>query len=277
MRVRRRDGVVAIAVLAAAAIVMAVVFVLDRPSAVMSPGREAAPTAADPAAILPATPKIMPIGDSITNGLNTADGMLSYRHHLQELFRAAGCRYDMVGPYDGLYDGTVIAEDDNQHAARAGDKSWHSSFELPAWMTAYRPDVAMILIGHNDLSAEVTGNKRSITTVVAETTANVRTTIGQLRTGNPTIDVYLAKIPPSGVVSDEAINALNNSYAALAADLTTATSPITVVDMFTGYDPAQGADSYDGVHPNVNGDAKISRRWYDAMRPALVASRVCTS
>ncbi len=226
---------------------------------------------------LPATPKIMAIGDSISHGLNTGDGMLSYRYQLQDLLRAATCRYDMVGPYNGLASGEVMADADNDHAARSGDASWHSVWELPGWMTTYEPDIALLFIGHNDLYAEVTVKGRPIATVVAETTANVETTIGQLRAGNPGIDIYLAKITPSGLVERDAFVALNDGYAALAARLTTATSPITVVDMYSGFDPAKGVDTHDGVHPNVAGDGKIAQRWYDAMRPALLASNVCGS
>ena len=52
--------------------------------------------------------------------------------------------------------------------------------------------------------------------------------------------------------------------AALAAEKTTATSSVIVVDQYTGFDPA--ADTYDGAHPNLVGEEKMassSRRHRD--------------
>jgi hypothetical protein len=57
---------------------------------------------------------------------------------------------------------------------------------------------------------------------------------------------------PSGVA------ALNSAIPGWAASRTTAQSPITVVDQFTGFDTA--ADTSDGVHPDDSGFQKMSDR-----------------
>ena len=54
---------------------------------------------------------------------------------------------------------------------------------------------------------------------------------------------------------------------AWASALTTAASPITVVDQWAGFDDA--TDTYDGVHPNDSGNVKIANRWYPSVSATL--------
>jgi lysophospholipase L1-like esterase len=53
----------------------------------------------------------------------------------------------------------------------------------------------------------------------------------------------------------------------LAKSLTTAASPITVVDQWTGFD--DDTDTYDGVHPDDAGNQKIAARWYPSVSAAV--------
>src|SRR4051812_25542414 len=64
--------------------------------------------------------------------------------------------------------------------------------------------------------------------------------------------------------------ALNNAIPGWAAGLTTAQSPITVADLWTGFDAV--ADTVDGVHPNDGGFQKMADRWYPALTQALGAT-----
>src|SRR5690606_19865055 len=56
---------------------------------------------------------------------------------------------------------------------------------------------------------------------------------------------------------------LNERIVALAAAKTTAASPVVLVDQYTGFNPAQ--DTYDGLHPNAQGEAKMAARWRQAI------------
>ena len=70
---------------------------------------------------------------------------------------------------------------------------------------------------------------------------------------------------------------LNAAIPAWAASLTTAASPITVVDQWTGFDDPHelwfvagaATDTYDGVHPNDAGNVKIANRWYPSVSATL--------
>jgi hypothetical protein len=70
------------------------------------------------------------------------------------------------------------------------------------------------------------------------------TLVGQMRANNPAMKIVLAQ----------------------ASAMSTARSPITVVDQWTVFGTAD--DTYDGVHPNASGDQKISDRWYPAVAAA---------
>jgi len=63
------------------------------------------------------------------------------------------------------------------------------------------------------------------------------------------------------------VPALNARIVSWAAGISTAASPVRVVDQFTGYDAGQ--DNGDGVHPNAGGAAKIAARWYSALEAFL--------
>jgi lysophospholipase L1-like esterase len=55
----------------------------------------------------------------------------------------------------------------------------------------------------------------------------------------------------------------NNALPAWARNKTTTASPITVVDLWTGF--STSTDTYDGVHPNENGNAKIAAAYYQSV------------
>ncbi|WP_233225738.1 RICIN domain-containing protein [Amycolatopsis sp. CA-126428] len=61
---------------------------------------------------------------------------------------------------------------------------------------------------------------------------------------------------------------LDNAIPGWAQAHSTAASPITVVDQWTGFNAA--ADTVDGVHPNsTTGIQKMESRWYPALTAAL--------
>lgn len=61
--------------------------------------------------------------------------------------------------------------------------------------------------------------------------------------------------------------ALNNAIGAWAPGKSTTSSPITVVDTFSGFDTATMTG--DGVHPNDAGNKKMADSWYPAVVQAI--------
>lgn len=74
--------------------------------------------------------------------------------------------------------------------------------------------------------------------------------------------VLFAKLTPSTRKQPE-IDQLNGRFTALAASLTTATSPVIVVDQAQGFDA--GADTFDGIHRNESGERKMAAQWFEAL------------
>jgi cellulase/cellobiase CelA1 len=97
--------------------------------------------------------------------------------------------------------------------------------------------------------------------------------VDQMRASNPNMKIIVAQIipmEPSGCTGcAQRVIALNNAIPGWAAGKTTAQSPITVVDQWTGFSAA--TDTSDGVHPVDSGFQKMADRWYPALATALGA------
>lgn len=159
-----------------------------------------------------------------------------------------GCGFDYDGEHEG-HPGVLVTD----VAARN---------QLPAWLAASDPDVVVMHFGTND----VWSNRPTSSILAAYTTL-----VGQMRAQNPEVSVLVAQIlpmNPAGCAECGArVSDLNAAIPAWAASVSTARSPVVVVDQWTGFSTA--SDTYDGVHPNASGDQKISSAWYPALTAAL--------
>lgn len=207
-----------------------------------------------------ATPvRIMPLGDSITGGPGCWRAVLWDR-----LVHTGFTNIDFVGTLPG--GGCSVAHD--------GDNEGHGGFlatgianqnQLPAWLAATHPDIVLMHLGTNDV-----WNNIAASTILAA----YSTLVDQMRVSNPSMKIVVAQIlpmTPSGCTwCPPGVTALNSAIPGWAAGKSTAQSPITVVDQFTGFDTA--ANTTDGVHPNDAGFQKMSDRWYPALTPLLGAT-----
>ena len=196
--------------------------------------------------------RIMPLGDSITGNPGCWRALL-----WNDLQSTGHTNIDFVGtqppqgcgvPYDGDGEGhggalvTAVA-DQNQ---------------LPAWLSASRPDVVLMHFGTNDV-----WSNRSVDTILAAYSKLV----DQMRASNPAMRILVAQIIPMNPSScgecAQRVVALNAAIPGWAAARTTAASPVIVVDQWTGFSTA--TDTGDGVHPNASGDRKMADRWLPAV------------
>ena len=217
------------------------------------------------------TVKIMPLGDSITGSPGC------WRSVLWNRLRSTGCtNVDFVGSLTGQ--GCPRAYDDagEGHAGFLVTDVADNNL-LPPWLRVANPDIVLMHFGTNDCWSNV-----SVTAILAAYTKLV----GQMRTNNPKMKIMVAQLIPMNPVNTAAcptcacatcgarVVALNAAIPAWAAGLTTPQSPITVVDQWTGFDPAvmPVGDTLDGVHPNdTTGTQKMSDKWY----PPLAAALAC--
>ncbi|MEJ3745784.1 cellulose binding domain-containing protein [Actinomycetes bacterium KLBMP 9797] len=201
--------------------------------------------------------RIMPLGDSITGSPGC------WRASLWSRLQSNGfTNIDFVGTLPPQ--GCAIAHDgDNEGHGGALATTVADQNQLVGWLATARPDVVLMHFGTNDV-----WSARSTDTVLAA----YGKLVDQMRASNPSMRILVAQIIPmdsarSCAECAQRVVSLNNAIPGWAAGKTTAASPITVVDQWTGFSTA--SDTYDGVHPNSAGDTKIANKWYPALTAAL--------
>jgi lysophospholipase L1-like esterase len=204
--------------------------------------------------------RIMPLGDSITAGPGCWRAMLW--HQLQT---SGYTNIDFVGSVaDGGCNYGYTYDGDNEGHGGYAATGIADNNQLPPWLDAARPDIVLMHLGTNDMW----GGTIPTSTILAAYTKLV----DQMRASNPAMKIVVAQIipmnPPSCPTCAAGVVALDNAIPSWAAGLSTAQSPIVVVDQWTGFDTV--ADTVgDGVHPNDSGFQKMANRWYPALASLL--------
>ncbi|WP_113697061.1 SGNH/GDSL hydrolase family protein [Amycolatopsis albispora] len=201
--------------------------------------------------------RVMPLGDSITGSPGCWRALLW--QHLQQTGHTA---VDFVGTLPAQGCGFPHDGDNEGHGGFLATGIADQNL-LPGWLSATDPDIVLMHLGTNDV-----WNNQSPATILTA----FGKLLGQMRAQNPTTKLLVAQIIPMAPANCAAcaqrVIDLNAAIPAWAQANSTAQSPITVVDQWTGFSPA--ADTYDGVHPNgTSGIQKIEGRWYPALTAAL--------
>jgi len=212
------------------------------------------------------SPRLMIVGDSISQG---SSGDYTWQYRLYEHLRADGVRPQMVGPVEWLANNVTGIQGDCSYAdprfERANDAVWgrplfHEEPVIRAKVAAYRPDYLLVLLGINDLLWFGISQPRMA--------ANLGGFIAQVRAAQPHIKIVLGFLLPDIFTKTSAtfaasVAAYNNTISATASRLTTASSPIVVAHDRIGFNVA--ADTWDGMHPNANGEVRIASGFADAL------------
>ncbi|WNV88153.1 ricin-type beta-trefoil lectin domain protein [Umezawaea sp. Da 62-37] len=207
-----------------------------------------------------AATRIMALGDSITGSPGCWRALL-----WQHLQNSGLTNTDFVGTLPAQGCGFTYDGENEGHggflATRIADEN-----QLPGWLSSTKPDIVLMHLGTNDV-----WNNIAPATILAAFTK----LLGQMRASNPDTKVLVAKIipmNPSGCADcGQRVIALNNAIPGWAGANTTARSPITVVDQWTGFNTA--TDTYDGVHPNdTAGIQKLESRWYPPLAAMLTST-----
>ena len=243
---------------------------LSVPAASSSPGASVLA-----AASLPATPKVMVVGDSISQG---HEGDYTWRYRLKAHLGAA---VDFVGPWsgtntlpaaypagwpstpvppsrNGAYRGSMTF--DSQHLAQWGWQMAQAKNAVGAQVATYQPDVLLVELGFNDLAWGVANPEQTV--------INLRALIAAARASNPDVHVAVANVVQRSPLSNvpnlpTVISEYNTRLADAVWTLGTAVSPVTVVDINGPWDHAR--DTYDGLHPNVRGEFVIAKAFADVI------------
>ena len=214
----------------------------------------------------------MIVGDSISAGPGCYKKYL-----LQQLTDNHYSKFEFVGEYSDDCGGVVrhsavscsTAEQYTQATFTLPNCSVGTTFKgLSGLMTSQKPDLVMLQLGVND----VWGGKS-----VAAILASYTTLVQQARAANPVVVLAVARIqkirPNCGTdatVTNQA-QALVTAVPAWAQQLSTASSPIFIADLWTNSDWSM-AETTDCVHPNDVGAQKMGMNWYNTLKTILASN-----
>jgi chitodextrinase len=207
------------------------------------------------------TARILPLGDSITEGIQTN----SYRPFLYQSLEQHGLRVDFQGSRFGANKGVpnVGLNFDLDHEAPSGIRIDQVFTSLPTALSNSEANQVLLHLGTNDLLA---GDS------AANAVTEMRQLIDLLRADRPSVAIFLAQIfPHESAATNALINEFNVGLASLAEELNRPASPVILVDMNSGF--SHPSDFIDAIHPNDAANAIIADRWetallaYDAFLP----------
>jgi acetyl esterase len=196
----------------------------------------------------PRTYRIMPVGDSITEG---GGSFSNWRYPLWEKLYTAGYVVEYVGSRK-----SPSRIGDLCHEGYGGKNSGFLAATVPANFKRHPADVVLLHAGHNQFA-----DQQPVPRIVRDT----EDLIAGFRAVNPKVIVLLAQPIPSGKLPKYSyIPELHGELAKLASRLDRAAAPVRIVPQGDGFDPVRDTVA-DLVHPNESGAAKMADRWFEAL------------
>ena len=263
-------------------------------------GLAPARAAGRPAGVLgPSTPKIWPLGDSITFGASAQPAPGGYRTSLDQMLTRAGVNHQFVGSWTANSSPTLDLENENHHDGHGGyrvdqirrdlDGNAHGSSDIGGyWLagrkggtTALAPDVVLIHLGTNDIlqrwdprrfptrdgRADLS-SPRQRATFVADLTARLADLLTRIHALRPSCLLVVSTIVPIDIASvADTTSAYAESVRRLVVRLSAGRVPVTLADAYSafvstappGSRVAPGLLSNDGIHPTPAGYALLAR------------------
>jgi lysophospholipase L1-like esterase len=242
---------------------------------VTTPGGTSAGNAGDSYSYQAAPVKVMPLGDSITDGYLTPGG---YRTELWQLL--VNQDHDNISFVGSENSGALAPGDPVASGNEEGHIGWcigldnspctygqDLSSDIVGWLNTYQPNIILLHAGTNDIASGDTG---------AQVTTNMDDFLNQIFTTLPKADVLLAKIIPILNVQPEsnyaametAWQAYNAAIPGLVSKYQGLGFNIQLVDMSDVLNPATdyatGAANPqdDDFHPNLAGYDIMAETWY---------------
>ncbi len=201
--------------------------------------------------------RIMPLGDSITDGCRACTSSVpgAYRTRLARLAAADGLAVDFVGSRRN----GPPALPDRDHEGHPGYRIDQLLAGVDRWVTAARPDVVLVHAGTNDLL-----QGRAVATAPERLRA-LTVRIGDLA---PEADVFVATLfPSSHPLIGARIRQFNLAVPRIVAELAAQGRRVHLVPIGS-FTTTSHLGRGDQVHPSAWGHAVMAVAWYAAMRTA---------
>jgi lysophospholipase L1-like esterase/ribosome-associated toxin RatA of RatAB toxin-antitoxin module len=223
----------------------------------------------------PGTVKIMPLGNSITQGRG-GDDRVPYRRDLWHLLQDNNQRdVDFIGSMKNLYSplSTDYTDYDLDHEGHWGWRASEilngpagtmptgsGSGKLSVWLQTHVPDAVLMHVGSNEMIKYVESDG-DLLDYYSSTQQTLRDIIAELRSSNPDVFIFLAQLVPSKRSAENLrIKEFNKYIADLAAELDMPYPRVILIDQYSGINAK--TDLYDNYHPNAIGAAKMANTWY---------------
>ena len=209
--------------------------------------------------------RILPLGDGIT-------ASTCYRAKLwQKLIDSNHSNFDFIGTFSAGDPCSTISsvssnyDKDHQGLAglRASDVLKAGNTYVTDWFSGHAADIVLMQMGGNDVLNGV---------IQQDILDGYSTFLTGLRNENSKVRVFIALLMPMGggkcgSVCQSDLSALNTVIPIWAAASSTSASPVSVVDLYTGFDIT---NTTDGVKPDEVGSAWLADRWHAAISPYII-------
>ena len=192
--------------------------------------------------------RVMPLGDSITEGTQVPGG---YRIGLWQRMAAGGYRVDLVG---SQFNGPGNLGD-HDHEGHPGWRIDQIDANITGWLNSYQPRTVLLHIGTNDILQNYN---------VSTAPNRLSSLIDRITTTAPNADVFVAQIIPlanSGQAA--AVRTFNAALPGIVQSKVNAGKRVHLVDQ---YSALTTADLIDGIHPTATGYDKMAAVWYRALQ-----------
>ncbi|MFC6082793.1 ricin-type beta-trefoil lectin domain protein [Sphaerisporangium aureirubrum] len=187
--------------------------------------------------------RVMPLGDSITDGFNVPGG---YRINLWQSLVSGGYRVDFVG--SGFNGPSSLG--DHDHEGHSGWRIDQIDAQIVNWLRTYTPRTVLLHIGTNDMYN------------ASGAPGRLATLLDRIFSTAPDTYVFVATIIPMNGRDNE-VRGFNSQIPGLVQSRANAGRHIYLVDM---YSKLTSSDLADGIHPNAGGYNKMAAAWYSALR-----------
>jgi lysophospholipase L1-like esterase len=192
--------------------------------------------------------RVMPLGDSITEGTQVPGG---YRIGLWQRLSAGGYRVDFVGTQSN---GPAVLGD-HDHEGHPGWRIDQIDANITGWLATAAPRTVLLHIGTNDVLQNFN---------LAGAPGRLSTLIDHITAGAPAADVFVATIIPLASAGQEAAaRTFNAAIPGIVQSKVNSGKRVHLVDMHAALTTA---DLTDGIHPTAAGYDKMAATWYAAMR-----------
>ena len=197
--------------------------------------------------------RIMPLGDSITYGLDVPGG---YRKRLYQRLSAAGYGVDFVGSVHSNGHPDLPDPDHEGHSALRIDQIALYLFRGPSWLSI-ETDMILLLVGTNDF-----GQRHDVPNAIHRLDA----LISMITTHRPNTWVVVGNLPLLPAFEEETQSMFNPLLPGLVNQHRAAGERVAFVDLHRVLDPE---DLLDGAHPNETGHDKLGDAWFEAIQLVL--------